>query len=218
MYVIILVLSILFCVFAESANRNNDYKRYGNTDQSNKVYYSSKVLWFKAAVIAVPIAGGFILIMLVLLAVRMLRRDSQRHREYKHHQSLAKAQLYVADHFYNNPNNKLLHTYVTCDGGGKTDNLKQYHSEVQPCVHTSASTDSHTHSGINHKGIYRDTTPSHSGLQPAPSPVKVSETSSQKYPYEKLRDSTGPVDNPQESVVMVWPEEQKSNTQPIDVV
>ncbi|CAG0893285.1 unnamed protein product [Darwinula stevensoni] len=37
-------------------------------------------LWFKAATIAVPIAGGFILIILVLLAVRMLRKDSKRQR------------------------------------------------------------------------------------------------------------------------------------------
>jgi hypothetical protein len=58
-------------------------------------------LWFKAAVIAVPIAGGFILVMLIVLAVRMLRHDSRRHREYKHNQSLHKAQLYVADHFSN---------------------------------------------------------------------------------------------------------------------
>ncbi|XP_013790403.1 BMP and activin membrane-bound inhibitor homolog [Limulus polyphemus] len=35
-------------------------------------------LWFRAAVIAVPIAGSFILIMLILLAVRMLRKDSKR--------------------------------------------------------------------------------------------------------------------------------------------
>jgi len=59
-------------------------------------------LWFKAAVIAVPIAGGFILVLLVLLAVRMLRTDTQRHRQLmamRHHRSLTKAHLYVADHF-----------------------------------------------------------------------------------------------------------------------
>ena len=64
--------------------------------------YSQRILWFKAAVIAVPIAGGFILILLVLLAVRMLRNDSRRHRQLmqmRHHRSLTKAQLYVADHF-----------------------------------------------------------------------------------------------------------------------
>lgn len=59
-------------------------------------------LWFKAAVIAVPIAGGFILVLLVLLAVRMLRTDTQRHRrliQIRRERSLTKAQLYVTDHF-----------------------------------------------------------------------------------------------------------------------
>ena len=59
-------------------------------------------LWFKAAVIAVPIAGGFILLLLVILAVRLLRQDGRRHRQLlarRRNRSLAKAQLYVADHF-----------------------------------------------------------------------------------------------------------------------
>lgn len=34
-------------------------------------------LWLKAATIAVPIAGGCILVLLVLLAIRMLRRDRE---------------------------------------------------------------------------------------------------------------------------------------------
>ena len=54
-------------------------------------------------VIAVPIAGGFILVLLVLLAVRMLRNDSRRHTQLmqmrRHRDVIAKAQLYVADHF-----------------------------------------------------------------------------------------------------------------------
>jgi len=59
-------------------------------------------LWFKAAVIAVPIAGGFILLLLVMLAVRLLRQDAIRHQQllaYRRHRNLAKTQLYVADHF-----------------------------------------------------------------------------------------------------------------------
>ena len=66
---------------------------------------SPNELWFKAAVIAVPIAGGFILVLLVLLAIRVLRNDNRRHRQLiqmRHHRSLTKAQLYVADHFYQN--------------------------------------------------------------------------------------------------------------------
>ena len=92
-------------------------------------YVSQRDLWFKAAVIAVPIAGGFILILLVLLAVRMLRHDSRRHRQLmqlnRHSRSLTKAQLYVADHFYNcgetkdcadlNYNNRLTRSNIYVD-------------------------------------------------------------------------------------------------------
>ena len=39
---------------------------------------SSKDLWFRAAVIAVPIAGGLILVLLVMLALRMLQSESRR--------------------------------------------------------------------------------------------------------------------------------------------
>lgn len=59
-------------------------------------------LWFKAAVIAVPIAGAFILTVLVLIAIRMLRTDHKRHRRLvvtQRDRGLTKAQLYVADHF-----------------------------------------------------------------------------------------------------------------------
>ncbi|GFO37915.1 Bmp and activin membrane-bound inhibitor-like protein [Plakobranchus ocellatus] len=59
-------------------------------------------LWFKAAVIAVPIAGGFILVLLVLLAVRMLRSDSNRHRrliQMRRERSLTKAHMYISEHF-----------------------------------------------------------------------------------------------------------------------
>lgn len=38
-------------------------------------------LWFRAAVIAVPIAGSCILVILILLAVRMLRKDSRRQQQ-----------------------------------------------------------------------------------------------------------------------------------------
>ncbi|XP_070184329.1 uncharacterized protein [Littorina saxatilis] len=72
------------------------YSRNGDREDDDRD------LWFKAAVIAVPIAGGFILVLLVLLAVRMLRTDTQRHRrliQVRRERSLTKAQLYVTDHF-----------------------------------------------------------------------------------------------------------------------
>ena len=74
------------------------YSRNGGERTSEE----ERDLWFKAAVIAVPIAGGFILVLLVLLAVRMLRTDSQQHRrliQVRRERSLTKAQLYVTDHF-----------------------------------------------------------------------------------------------------------------------
>lgn len=36
----------------------------------------TRILWFRAAVIAVPIAGGSVLVVLVLMAARLLRRDA----------------------------------------------------------------------------------------------------------------------------------------------
>ncbi|XP_067649268.1 BMP and activin membrane-bound inhibitor homolog [Haliotis asinina] len=91
------------------ASNSNGSSQKGHTKSNpvgNHVYYSrrdpERDLWFKAAVIAVPIAGGFILILLVLLAVRMLRTDSRRHRrliQVRRERSLTKAQLYVTDHF-----------------------------------------------------------------------------------------------------------------------
>ncbi|XP_048403909.1 BMP and activin membrane-bound inhibitor (Xenopus laevis) homolog a [Stegostoma tigrinum] len=41
-------------------------------------FTSSKELWFRAAVIAVPIAGGLILVLLIMLALRMLRSENKR--------------------------------------------------------------------------------------------------------------------------------------------
>ena len=90
-----------------STNEAEDQQPYSVSES-----YSQRVLWFKAAVIAVPIAGGFILILLVLLAVRMLRNDSRRHRQLlqmRRHRSLTKAQLYVADHFYCEKSDKHAH-------------------------------------------------------------------------------------------------------------
>ncbi|XP_075899228.1 BMP and activin membrane-bound inhibitor homolog a [Nelusetta ayraudi] len=42
---------------------------------------SAREVWFRAAVIAVPIAGGLVLVLLVMLALRMLRSESKRLRD-----------------------------------------------------------------------------------------------------------------------------------------
>jgi len=92
-----LIVFVLY--FSESSLTPNVYNPQKKPDERNP----ESDLWFKAAVIAVPIAGGFILILLVLLAVRMLRTDSRRHRQLiqfrRERTSLTKAQLYVTDHF-----------------------------------------------------------------------------------------------------------------------
>ena len=108
---------------------------------------SSNELWFKAAVIAVPIAGGFILVLLVVLAVRVLRNDNRRHRQLvqlRHHRSLTKAQLYVADHFYQNE--------LLAEPGSKPPALQlsasrcpeREYSQAPGAVHGAACTKSNT--------------------------------------------------------------------------
>lgn len=44
---------------------------------------SSKEVWFRAAVIAVPIAGGLVLVLLITLALRMLRSENQQLRQQR---------------------------------------------------------------------------------------------------------------------------------------
>lgn len=50
------------------------------TDMKRRDSEMMETLWFRAATIAVPIAGGFILIVLVLLASRMLAKENKRQR------------------------------------------------------------------------------------------------------------------------------------------
>ena len=55
--------------------QGNRYQPDGSRNLITKVQEltSSKELWFRAAVIAVPIAGGLILVLLIMLALRMLQ-------------------------------------------------------------------------------------------------------------------------------------------------
>lgn len=89
---------------ASSPSGNTNIKPTKNVDDRNQ----EKDLWFKAAVIAVPLAGGFILILLVLLAVRMLRTDTRRNKRLPQYRSrkMTKAQHFVADHFSESRGNK----------------------------------------------------------------------------------------------------------------
>ncbi|KAI5282290.1 Bmp And Activin Membrane-Bound Inhibitor-like [Manis pentadactyla] len=64
----------------ETSGQGNKYQRDGSRHLITKVQEltSSKELWFRAAVIAVPIAGGLILVLLIMLALRMLRSENKR--------------------------------------------------------------------------------------------------------------------------------------------
>ncbi|XP_030205313.1 BMP and activin membrane-bound inhibitor homolog a isoform X2 [Gadus morhua] len=66
-----------------------DHGRYppesGNRNLVTRVQElaSAKEVWFRAAVIAVPIAGGLILVLLIMLALRMLRSENKRLRDQR---------------------------------------------------------------------------------------------------------------------------------------
>uniref|UniRef100_A0A3Q1JLQ2 BMP and activin membrane-bound inhibitor homolog n=1 Tax=Anabas testudineus TaxID=64144 RepID=A0A3Q1JLQ2_ANATE len=62
---------------------STDMKYLPDSSNSNLVtrvqeLASTKEVWFRAAVIAVPIAGGLILVLLIMLALRMLRSENKR--------------------------------------------------------------------------------------------------------------------------------------------
>lgn len=174
----------LICCTQDMCNYRDSYElsiiidqapdRKGITDgiSSRRTHESSKPqkdLWFKAAVIAVPIAGGFILILLVLLAVRMLRTDSRQHKrliQIRRERSLTKAQLYVTDHFIDK--DKII---VTNDN----QIYKQKHSQVHYSPNsTRKSNHSQRHSGSScHHHRHK------------PSPPK-STTSREGHTYEQI--------------------------------
>ncbi|XP_014639065.1 PREDICTED: BMP and activin membrane-bound inhibitor homolog [Ceratotherium simum simum] len=64
----------------EASGQRNRHQHDGSRNLITKVQEltSSKELWFRAAVIAVPIAGGLILVLLIMLALRMLRSENKR--------------------------------------------------------------------------------------------------------------------------------------------
>ncbi|KAM9839778.1 BMP and activin membrane-bound inhibitor homolog isoform 1-T2 [Aulostomus maculatus] len=62
-------------------NNNNNNNR--NLVTRVQELASAKEVWFRAAVIAVPIAGGFILVLLIMQALRMLRSENKRLRDQR---------------------------------------------------------------------------------------------------------------------------------------
>ncbi|CAL1530972.1 unnamed protein product [Lymnaea stagnalis] len=101
-------------------------------------------LWFKAAVIAVPIAGGFILVLLVLLAVRMLKTDSRHHRrllQIRRERSLTKAHMYITDHFVGK--NLKQHCSLFDENTTKTSAAPLYSEKLGSSSNSSSDTSSH---------------------------------------------------------------------------
>ncbi|XP_043531127.1 BMP and activin membrane-bound inhibitor homolog [Chiloscyllium plagiosum] len=69
-------------ILLHSANSMSDRRANkwtsGNRSQDSRQEVNAKEIWFRAAVIAVCIAGAFILVLLVMLALRMLRSENRR--------------------------------------------------------------------------------------------------------------------------------------------
>ena len=99
--------------------QGNRYQHDGSRNLITKVQEltSSKELWFRAAVIAVPIAGGLILVLLIMLALRMLRSENKRLQEQRQQQSgeaeaLARVYGSSISNGLNNLNNEASGTYA----------------------------------------------------------------------------------------------------------
>lgn len=71
------------CCSDDMCNFQRDFQEPGASESRTRgggeQHASSltRLVWFRAAVIAVPIAGGSVLVLLVLLAARLLRKDSE---------------------------------------------------------------------------------------------------------------------------------------------
>lgn len=79
-------------------------------------------LMFRAAVIAVPIVGGLILIVLILLAVRMLREDYNR--RYDSHSGIEKAQNFIQQRFNKKDLKKTIHPKTQVSSESKSSSEK----------------------------------------------------------------------------------------------
>ncbi|XP_018596592.1 BMP and activin membrane-bound inhibitor homolog a [Scleropages formosus] len=69
----------------EASDHNGRFQPESNRHLITRVQdlASTKEVWFRAAVIAVPIAGGLILVLLIMLALRMLRSENKRLRDQR---------------------------------------------------------------------------------------------------------------------------------------
>ncbi|XP_036375145.1 BMP and activin membrane-bound inhibitor homolog isoform X2 [Megalops cyprinoides] len=69
----------------DASDHGGHYQPEGGRNLGTRVQElaSTKEVWFRAAVIAVPIAGGLILVLLIMLALRMLRSENRRLRDQR---------------------------------------------------------------------------------------------------------------------------------------
>lgn len=62
---------------------NNRIAKNSSSQQINVLTYNSSDVWFKVATIAVPICGAIIVLVLLVLAIRLLRTESNNHTRHK---------------------------------------------------------------------------------------------------------------------------------------
>ncbi|XP_043922611.1 BMP and activin membrane-bound inhibitor homolog isoform X1 [Protopterus annectens] len=79
------LLDVLSYPRGEASDQGSRYPHESSRNLVTRVQEltASKELWFWAAVIAVPIAGGLILVLLIMLALRMLRSENKRLRDQR---------------------------------------------------------------------------------------------------------------------------------------
>lgn len=95
---------------------------------------------FQAAVIAVPIAGGLILVILILMAVRMLREDYNRRSDSQ--TGLMKAHTFLENHFVKRDDKK---NYTPKSRNKKsTSSIKNRNDYTPAAVHSTSQTPTQT--------------------------------------------------------------------------
>ena len=119
---------------------------------SHSQYYSSREVWFRAAVIAVPITGSVILVLLVLVALRMLKSDAaqqlplKRAPSFTAHAPLTNYNLLRMD--------ESLKSVVTVDDDACRDGVTSYESASDELQQVRASPAQTPHlTRVRHKNV-----------------------------------------------------------------
>lgn len=97
---------------------------------------------FQAAVIAVPIAGGLILVILILMAVRMLREDYNRRSDSQ--TGLMKAHSFIEQHFVKKDDKKSYAPHKNTTSSSPSSSIKNKREYSPAPVHSKSSIDTQT--------------------------------------------------------------------------